>query len=51
MLSAREDGEGVEGMGEDVVVFALVFGLVSHELLGGDPAAERWLAFQILWPQ
>ena len=31
VLSSREDGKRIEGVGEDVVVFALVFGLVSHE--------------------
>lgn len=51
MLSSGKDGERIEGMGEDVIIFALVFGLVSHVFLGGDPAAERWLAFQILGAQ
>ena len=36
-------------MGENVVVFALVFGLVPHVFLGGDPATEGWLVFQVLW--
>lgn len=48
MLRAREDGEGIEGMGEDVIVFAIVFWLMSHVLLGSDPTTEGWLAFHIL---
>lgn len=41
VLSSGEDGEGIEGVGEDVIVFALVFGMVPHKLLGGDPTVER----------
>ena len=49
MLSPGEDGEGIEGVGKDVVVFALVFGLVAHVFFGSDPATEGWLVFQVLW--
>lgn len=48
MLRSREDGECIEGVGKDVVVFALVFGLVAHVFFGSDPTAERRFAFQVL---
>ena len=48
VLSAGKDSEGIEGMGENVITFALIFGLMTHEIFGGDPAAERWLVLYVL---
>ena len=51
MLRSREDGEGIEGVGEDVIVFAFVSWLMSHVLLGSAPSTEGWLALHVLWSQ
>ena len=51
MLRSRQDGEGIEGMGEDVIIFAFVSWLMSHVLFGSDPATGGRLAFQILRSQ
>ena len=51
MLRSREDSEGIEGVGEDVVVLLVVSGLVLHELLGAHPTGEGWLDLQVFRSQ
>ena len=43
--------EGIERVGEDVVVLLIVLGLMLHELFGTDPMAVGGVALQVLWPQ
>lgn len=47
MLGAGEDGEGIKGMGEDVVGLALIARLAFHEVLGGTPVAKGGIVLKV----